>query len=270
MSGAHGSTGCCRRASLHRRRHAPTAHRADRHRDAVRDPRPRTRTPRSSTRRWPGCHRPNSSTRPSTSCSPPRVTASTRERTTFDLIARRRRPRRRMEPTIRRRRGARSSVITMETSPRRRYEGSRRSGDRHPDRQRAAPRPGLGHAARRGHLGHGHRPGSRACSDEQAEDRCSTDRTIRRRRHGRGLPLARRLAQVDGASASTSSRHGHCASATGSCAADHEPTATLVSSCQPASRTGPKNQSPPPGGGNPGDGERKETRAVLHTLCVRA
>ena len=72
-------------------------------------------SPRSWTRRWPGCHRPSNSTRRSTNCSPPRVTArpgsarrstSSRSSTTTSPNGARGSPRR----------GARSSVVSMETA----------------------------------------------------------------------------------------------------------------------------------------------------------
>ena len=93
---------------------------------------------------------------------------------------RRRRPRRRVEPAVRRGAALDRGHLDGDRRRCRRHEGPRRSGDRHPDRQRPPPRPGLGHAARRGPsvtvIDQG--PG---LSDEAGRDRCSTDPSIRRR-----------------------------------------------------------------------------------------
>ena len=117
--------------------------------------------PRSWTRRWPACHRPSSSTRRSTNCSPPPATARPGSATTFDLITVVDDHVAEWSPRFAEARRSLGGHLDGDLA-RRRHQGTRRSGDRHPDRQRAPSRPWLGHPARRGHVGHRDRPGSRA------------------------------------------------------------------------------------------------------------
>ncbi len=101
-------------------------------------------------------------------------------------------------------------------------------------------------------------------------------------KHGRGLALARRLAQVDGGTLSVVGNkplrlrfelvRGDVGTEHRLTSARQRASAGQTAGSTPArlSRTCPKNQSPPPGGGIPGDGERKETSVSWRRPCVSA
>ena len=99
---------------------------------------------------------------------------------------------------------------------------------------------------------------------DEAVSRCSRDPTTRRPDTAAACRSPGGWHRSTGA-ASTSPRHGRCVSVTGSCGRDRPGPAAVIT----AGETGPENQSPPPGGGNPGGGERKETPAVCTRLCSR-